>query len=269
MVKSRKPWEGTSWIKQRTMPKVPQIKNNGQVVNSLDLLFDKMHEQFAQSALLPAATDFIKGLPQRDIRPWSPFSALKLNDALLTCSNASAPGPSHLYWEYLKLLLKDDQFRTFFLQLANDLIQCGVWPDVFKDSVTVIIPKPNKEDYSKAKSYQPIALLECPCKLISKIIANRLQSDAIVYNIAHLLQFGGLCHHSTIDAGLYVTEYITKACNTGLYTMALALDAAQFFPSLNKEIIVKLLLKEEFNPILLPFFNDYYSGRSTQYLWNQ
>ena len=49
----------------------------------------------------------------------------------------------------------------------------------------------------------------------------------------------------------------------------MALDAAQFFPSLNKDIIVKLLLKEGFNLILLPFFNAYYSGRSTHYLWNQ
>ena len=133
----------------------------------------------------------------------------------------------------------------------------------------MIIPKPNKADYSKAKSYWPIALLECPGKLISKLIANRLQSDAVVYNIAHPLQFGGLRHHSTMDAGMYITEYITKACNAGLYATALALDTAQFFPSLNKEIIIKLLLKEGFSPILAPFLAEYYSGRSTQYLWNQ
>ena len=229
MVKSRKPWEGTSWIKQHAMPKVLQIEINGQFVNSLDMFFDKMHEQFAQSASLPAATDFIEGLPQRDTRSWSQFSVLELQDALLTCSNASVPGPSHLSWEYLKLLLKDDQFRTFFLQLTNNLIHVGAWPDVFKDSITVIIPKPNKDDYSKAKSYRPIALLECPGKLISKLIANRLQSDAVVYNIAHPLQFGSLCHHLMLDAGLYITEYITKARNAGLYTTALALDVAQFF----------------------------------------
>ena len=158
---------------------------------------------------------------------------------------------------------------AFFLQLANDIVVSGQWPEAFKQSTTVIIPKPKKEDYSKAKSYRPIALLECPGKLISKLIANRLQSDISIYDIAHPLQFGGRKHHATLDAGLYITEFITKARNAGLYTTALALDAAQFFPSLNKEIIVKILLKEGFNPIICRLFETYYDDRSTKYLWNQ
>ena len=85
MVKSRKPWEATSWIKQCAMPKVPQIESNGRVVNSLDTLFHKMHEQFAQSMSTPAATYFIEQLPQHDSRSWPPFSGHELKDALLTC----------------------------------------------------------------------------------------------------------------------------------------------------------------------------------------
>ena len=85
--------------------------------------------------------------------------------------------------------------------MANDIVASGIWPDAFKQSMTVIIPKPKKEDYSKAKSYRPIALLECPGKLISKMIAARLQSDITLFSIAHPLQFGGLKHHSALDAG--------------------------------------------------------------------
>ena len=171
MVKSRKPWEGTRWIKQQALPKVPQIMDDGKVLNDLDKMFDKMHDQFSQSASIPAESNFIESLRQRPIRSWPPFSSLELQDALLTCSNASAPGPSHLSWEHMKLFLKDDAFRSFFLQLANDIVTVGTWPSAFKQSTTVIIPKPCKDDYSKAKSYRPIALLECPGKLISKLIA--------------------------------------------------------------------------------------------------
>ena len=67
MVKSRKLWEGTGWIKQRVLPKVPQIVDDGQVLNDLDHMFDKMHAQFAQSASTPAQSDFIDGLPQRPV----------------------------------------------------------------------------------------------------------------------------------------------------------------------------------------------------------
>ena len=259
MVKSRKPWEGTVWIKQRSLPKVPQITNNGAVLNNLDKMFDKLHAQFMQTASTPAESQFIDELPQRAMWSWPPFSSLKLSNALLMCSNSPAPGLSHLSWEHLKLFLKDDNFHQFFLDLANDIVQMGIWPDAFKQSTTVIIPKPNKKDYTNIKSYRPIALLECPGKLISKLIANQLQSDMVIFNIVHLLQFGGRRHHSTLDAGLYLTDYITKACEVGLYTSTLALDAAQFFPSLNHNLIRKLLLKEGFNLCLAHLFKSYYS----------
>ena len=244
MINTQMPWEGTGWIKQCSLPKVPQIVDNGQVLNDLDKMFNRMHEQFAQSASTPVLTDLIDGLPQRATHSWPLFLSLELDDVLLTCSNTSVPGPSHLSWEYIKIFLKDDAFRDFFLRLANDIMRLGTWPDVFKLSTMVIIPKPKKDDYLKAKSYRPIALLKCPGKHISKLIANRLQLDIGIYDIAHLLQFGGHRHHSTLDAGLFLTEYITKAHNAGLYTSTLALDVAQFFPSLNKDIVVKILLKE-------------------------
>ena len=65
MVKNRKPWEGTSWIKQRALPKVPQISIDGIVLNDLDHMFDQLHNQFAQSASTPSTSTFIDELPQR------------------------------------------------------------------------------------------------------------------------------------------------------------------------------------------------------------
>ena len=44
--------------------------------------------------------------------------------------------------------MKDDMFKQFFLQLANDIVLSGTWPEVFKNSTTVIIPKPSKDNYS-------------------------------------------------------------------------------------------------------------------------
>ena len=74
----------------------------------------------------------------------------------------------------------------------NDIIATSTWPDAFKESVMVVIPKPHKDDYTKVKNFRPIALLECAGKLISKMIAARLQSDAVHLSLVHPLQFGGL-----------------------------------------------------------------------------
>ena len=73
MVKQRKPWEGTNWIKQRQMPKVPQLVENGKVLNDISQMFNKMHQQFAQTAALPVKTDSVNTLPQREECTWPLF----------------------------------------------------------------------------------------------------------------------------------------------------------------------------------------------------
>ena len=118
-------------------------------------------------------------------------------------------------WSLLKMFLADSTFHDQFLRFANDIILQGIWPSAFKASTTVVIPKPHKDDYTQAKNFWPIVLLECAGKLVSKLITACLQSDAVHFNLIHPLQFGGLKYHSTTDAGFLLMEYITKACNTG------------------------------------------------------
>ena len=67
--------------------------------------------------------------------------------------------------------------------MFNNICNSGVWPRWFKESVSVIIPKPKKTDYTLPKSYRPIALLNTLGKLLTKIIANRLQFDAAAYEV--------------------------------------------------------------------------------------
>ncbi|TFK60579.1 hypothetical protein BDN72DRAFT_739457, partial [Pluteus cervinus] len=51
----------------------------------------------------------------------------------------------------------------------------GHWPRVWKESETVVIPKPGRPDYTKTKAYRPIALLSTTSKLCEKVLASRLQ----------------------------------------------------------------------------------------------
>ena len=112
------------------------------------------------------------------------------------------------------------------------------------------------------------ALLECPSKLVSKMIAVHLQLDTIIANLMHPLQFGSLKHWSMVDAGFYLTEYITKAQNAGQFTSVLVFNVAQYFPSLSHEVLHILLSKMGFSPVLCCLFESYYEQWSTCYLWN-
>jgi len=71
-----------------------------------------------------------------------PILAEKIQAALSTTSNKSAPGPSGIIYKLLKwaFVACPDQFIDFF----NAALSLGHHP--WKDTKVVVIPKPNKGD---------------------------------------------------------------------------------------------------------------------------
>jgi len=55
--------------------------------------------------------------------------------------------------------------------IANACLSLHHWPRHFKESVSVIIPKPGKPAYDIPKVFRPIVLLNTLGKLIEKMIA--------------------------------------------------------------------------------------------------
>jgi len=150
-------------------------------------------------------------------REWAPFSALELMEALAACSSLSSPGPDHVTWVHLKKIVAEPQCLNVFIKLANTCLTVGRWPKHFKESVSVIIPKPGKPSYSAPKAFRPIALLNTLGKLIEKMLSNRIQHDMIAYDIVDPNQFGGFVndrpkmlvytsHISSVQDGLEVSR---------------------------------------------------------------
>ncbi|KAJ3558029.1 hypothetical protein NP233_g11592 [Leucocoprinus birnbaumii] len=126
----------------------------------------------------------------------------------------------------------------------------GYWLSHFKESISVIIPKLGKPTYSTPKSFRPIALLNTLGKLIEKMISTHLQFDCIKHEVFHPNQLGSIRQRSTGDAGVFLTHLVRAGWAKGLKTSVIAFDIAQFFPSLNHEMLLGILAK------------------GTRYLWN-
>ena len=116
---------------------------------------------------------------------WHPFSATEIHDTLSKCSNLSAPGPDHMSWYHVKRLCGDSNFLTYLFHLADACIEQSYWPSYFKESVSIVIPKPNKSDYSTPKSLRPIVLLNTLGKLIEKLISMRMHFECGACHILH------------------------------------------------------------------------------------
>ncbi|KAF8672147.1 hypothetical protein AX14_005608 [Amanita brunnescens Koide BX004] len=105
-------------------------------------------------------------------------------------------------------------------------------------------------------------------KLLTKIIATRMQFDCLKYDILHPGQCGGVVKHATIDAGTILASFVAESREQGLHSTACTFDIAQFFPSLSHDGCALILGRFGFSRTLIKIFNSYFSGRTTQYKWD-
>jgi hypothetical protein len=140
--------------------------------------------------------------------------------------------------------------------LVNTCLQSGHWPAEFKASTMVVIPKPGKPLYDTPKLFRPIVLLNTLGKIFEKMLSNRLQSEAAKHGVLHPNQFGGVCQNSTEDAGCFLTHVCSGWC-AKLKTSVVAFDLAQFFPSINHDVLLSILDKQGFAPEVVAFFRSY------------
>ena len=137
----------------------------------------------------------------------------------------------------------------------------GHWPSHFKTSNIVVIPKPNKTSFDLPKLYCPIVLLNMIGKLFEKMIEEWLQYYTISNNFIHSSQLGGLKQRFTTDMGVTLTHIIWSGWIKNLTTSTFAFDIAQFFPSLNHQLLPLILDKAGLDCKILTFFKNYLVGR--------
>ncbi|KAF8675654.1 hypothetical protein AX14_005044, partial [Amanita brunnescens Koide BX004] len=272
MTAIKKPWEGVRWTRPRPPPPYSTIEVDGHTPRDVNELFEVMHKQFSQAAARSPSEENIKSLleplPALPERSFPEFSCQEVHDAIALTGNNSAPGPDRITWELLKAAFQVNGAPEGLCHMFNQIRSSGVWPTWFKQSTCVIIPKPNKPRYNVPKAFRPISLLNTIGKLLTKVIATRLQFDCLKYGILHPGQCGGVIKHATIDAGVTLASFVAESRELGLHTTACAFDIAQFFPSLSHTGCALVLERFGFNRSLINIFNSYFSGRVTRYKWD-
>ncbi|KAF8654672.1 hypothetical protein AX14_008250, partial [Amanita brunnescens Koide BX004] len=272
MSANKKPWEGVRWTRPCPPPSFTTIVTDNRNVSSTEELFDVMHAQFSKASRrqpdLDAASALIESTPKFDKRGFPLISAAEVREALNDTSDSSSPGPDKITWRILKKATWVNGAIEGLAALYNQSVESGVWPSWFKSSECVIIPKPNKPDYTIPKAYRPISLLNTVGKLLTKIIANRMQFDAAAYSLLHPGQCGGIRKHATVDAGVILASFISNAKEAGLHTTACTFDISQFFPSLDHRVTTLILARLGFDDRLVALLGSYFHDRTTFYRWD-
>jgi hypothetical protein len=126
------------------------------------------------------------------------------------------------------------------MDLFEACLKAGHHPRPWKEAVVCVIPKPNRADYTLAKNFRPISLLECLGKLLEKVIAQLIYREMNKHALVPTTQFEGRNASSTLDAGLTLLHDIQSAHRTGLRTRILLFDIRGYFDHINHERLIQV-----------------------------
>jgi hypothetical protein len=119
-------------------------------------------------------------------RPFHPLTRPELEKAILSPCKDMAPGPSNINYTMVRWAWNVAPDLLFHLYAS--CMEVGHYPVPFKHSVTTVVPKPNKNDYTSPSAYRPIQPIECLGKILDKILARQVQYE--VAKRAHSVTWG-------------------------------------------------------------------------------
>ena len=169
--------------------------------------------------------------------PFYDVTKREVEFALSGTSNKSSPGPSGIGYKLVKWAFAAQP--DFILDIFTSSLRLGHHPWI--EAKVVIIPKPNKPDYSVPKAYRPVSLLECYGKVLEKIVANRFASDCNLHNILPHSQFGSCTYHSAADACTLLRYKASTTINAGRIGGTLLFDISRFFDHLHPSFTSRIL----------------------------
>ena len=225
-------WDMAKWRHGRRSPWIPPI-NGSSDTTEMGAAFEQRFFHFP-SPDKPTLTLPGQRSPKR---PFYKVTNDKVSNALKHTSNKSALGPSGINYKLVKWAF--GAHPDFILDIYNTALRWGHHP--WTSATVVIIPKPNKMDYSEAKAYRPVSLLECFGKVLEKVVANRLTSDSNLHDILPPSQFGSRPYHCAMDACTLLRYKASTMINSGRIGGTLLFDISRFFDHLDPSFTARVL----------------------------
>ncbi len=166
-----------------------------------------------------------------------PFSFPELKRALKN-TKISTPGQDGISYVMLKKL--SDESLNIILEFYNRVWEEGILPKGWKEALIIPIKKPGKEP-SNPLNYRPIALTSHLCKLMEKMITDRLMYSMEKNNFFSPYQSGFRRGRGTMDSIIKLDSDIRKALINKETIIAVFFDVEKAYDMLWKEgLLIKL-----------------------------
>jgi len=190
-----------------------------------------------------------------------PITASEIESAVRKAAPNKAPGPDGIINNILQKTL--DLILPILHLMFNASWSLGYFPQHFRQSTTIVLRKPGKDDYTQPKSYRPIALLNTTGKALESVIGTRLMYLADKYDLLPETHIGGRKMMSTEHAVHLILERIHTAWKQKKVASLLLLDVSGAFDNVSHPRLLHNLRKRRIDPTTVQWIKSFLENRTT------
>jgi len=186
-----------------------------------------------------------------------PITQEELHFALQNSRNSS-PRPDDIPTGFLKNL--PEEGLSYLLGFYNFIWNSQCFPDKWREAETIAIPKPNK-DHMFPANFRPISLTCTLCKLLVKMLSNRLRCILETNDLISPFQNGFRQVRSTLDHLTCLDTAICDALVAHQHLIAISLDLEKAYEMVNKRRVLHCLAQSNVHGNLLAFLSNFLQNR--------
>jgi hypothetical protein len=192
----------------------------------------------------------------------SDFTMEELKFALSECKGSS-PGPDDIHYAMLKNL--SIAGKILLLKLYNRIFKNHEFPSEWRKSFLIPILK-NGKDPKNPRNYRPIALTNCICKVLEKMISKRLLWYLEHNNLLSPFQSGFRKRRCTLDNLSFLESSIMEAFADRKYLISVFFDIEKAYDRTWRRLVLETMIKYGFKGHIVHFVNNFLKDRSFQIL---
>ncbi|MCF6239098.1 MAG: hypothetical protein L3J79_09890, partial [Candidatus Marinimicrobia bacterium] len=148
--------------------------------------------------------------------------------------------------------------------LFRGSIALGHVPGCWRVSKVIFIPKPGKDDYTKAKSFRPISLTSFIFKTFEKIVLGEINDRYLDENPLssnqHAFRKGSSCDSAISD----MVNGIESAIHRGHYALGVFLDISGAFDNLDPQAGIAGMRRKNIPDFIVDWYAHYLKNRSIE-----